>query len=1088
MLFPNIPRPFPLLICIFSGIIPLCLAQTDSSANPTSHSRVSAVNPASTDRMLQNRGKLPLSFEANQGQSDSHVKFISRGGGYTLFLTPTEAVLQLRSRTRAHSAEARPAPESGAVLRMKFSGANPNPQVSGIDTLSAKSNYFIGNDPAKWRTAVPSYSRVEYRSVYPGVDLVYYGNQRELEYDWVIAPGADPKKIRMKVEGATRLHVDALGDLILRTSLGEIRQHRPNVYQEVAGVKQNVSGKYVLTGDKEVRFAVAAYDSRLPLIIDPVLSYSTYLGGGGADVGNAIAVDSLGNTYVAGVTNSTTFPVTAGATQTNFPGGFNDAFVTKLNPAGTAIIYSTYLGGNSGFYGDGARGVSVDAGGNAYVTGYANSSNFPITTGAFQKTFAGGGFTGCCLPGDIFVAKLNPTGSALLYSTYLGGSGWDIGESIVVDAAGNAYVTGQTDSTNFPVTPGAFQTAFRGSYGCGGNRNSAFVTKLNPAGTGLVYSTYLGGGGFDNAYSIAIDGAGAAYVTGWAGSNDFPVTPGAFQTSVPSPCGRPFVTKVNPLGNGLAYSTYLGGSSGSGRSIAVDTAGDAYVAGTTSASNFPVTPEAFQPALAGSSNAFVTKLNPAGSGLVYSTYLGAGTSEGTGLAIDSAGNAWVVGDSDAATFPVTPDAPQLVFAGTRDAFVTKFNSTGSGILFSTYLGGSGSDTAFAITVNNGGNAFVTGLTTSLNFPTTGGAVQVAYGGGGADAFVAKFTPPPAPSGSTPQTITFDPLPDVLVGSLFSLAASSTSGLTVTFTSTTPAVCAVAGNTAAVSATGVCSITATQEGTAIFAAATPVAQAFVARTAGSGGPIIKPDGIGRVFSSSTTIQPGSWISIYGSNLATTTAIWKGDFPTSLGGVRVTVNGNTGYLSYVSPGQINLQAPDDSTRGRVHVTVTTLSGSWTSVVTLGSFGPAFSLLDSKHLAGVILRSDGSGAHGGGSYDIIGPAGTSLGYKTVAAKPGDVVELFGVGFGTTNPDVPAGQAFSGGATARNTVNLLINNISVTSSFVGLSSGGLFQINLTIPAGLGAGDLPILASVGGVQTQSGVVISMQNAAVASPQEPGSN
>ena len=735
----------------------LLLALALASCAPASATHPSTESPQATKpQVLAAYGKLPLSFEANQGQTEPQVKFLSRGSGYTLFLTSTEAVLML-TKTDAHAKHRIPGearlvePEKGAgtVLRMKLLGANPAPAVAGVGELPGKSNYFVGNDPKKWRANVPTYAKIEYRDVYPGVNLVYYGNQRQLEHDFVVSPGADPKAITLAFEGMDGVAIDALGDLVLRADGGEVRLRKPVVYQEQNGQRAVIPTRYVLKAERQVAFEVAAYDATKPLIIDPVLAYSTYLGGrasafgGNADdEGLGIAVDAAGNAYVTGRTLSTSFPTTPGAFQVTFGGGFFDAFVTKLNGDGSALVYSTYLGGSVD---DRGNAIAVDAAGNAYVTGSTSSNNFPTTSGAVQPTC---GISG----GDAFVSKLNETGTTLVYSTCLGGSGGQFGNGIAVDVAGNAYVTGQTTSPNFPTTLGAFQPSPHGGIA------HAFVTKVNPTGTGLVYSTYLGGSGIDLGNGIAVDVAGNAYVTGFAGSTDFPTTPGAFQTARASSSDA-FVTKVNPTGTGLVYSTYLGGNADDeGFAIAVDVAGNAYVTGRTNSPNFPTTLGAFQTTFAGGGDAFVTKLNTLASGsasLVYSTYLGGSRADvGFGIAVDVQGNAYVTGSTNSRGFPTTPGAFQTDLAGVADAdaFLTKLTPTGTGLVYSTYLGGSlagslggGSiDQGFGIAVDVAGNAYVTGRTQSRNFPTTPGAFQTALAGG-FDAFVAKFS-----FGNTPE--------------------------------------------------------------------------------------------------------------------------------------------------------------------------------------------------------------------------------------------------------------------------------------------------------------------------------------------------
>jgi len=505
-----------------------------------------------------------------------------------------------------------------------------------------------------------------------------------------------------------------------------------------------VKGQYVLRGDNRIAFELGDYDRRRPVVIDPALAYSTYLGGSDGDQGYGIAADASGNAYIAGLTLSADFPTTLGAFQTTFAGGYYDAFVSKLNATGSALVYSTYLGGNNQ---DEGLGIAIDASGNAYVTGVTDSSNFPITSGAFQ-TSNGGQY-------DTFITKLNESGSALLYSTYLGGSNDDWVAGIAIDGSGNAYVTGWTSSPDFPTTPGAFQTSPPGA-------QNAFVTKLNAVGSAPVYSTYLGGVGPSGGGSgIAVDASGNAYVIGHAETSDFPTTPGAFQTTYGGERDA-FVSKLDAVGSALIYSTYLGGSNldfGSG--IAVDASGSAYVTGATYSSNFPTTPGAFQTTHRGHEDAFVSKLNAAGSALLYSTYLGGGGgASGIGIAVDTSGNAYLTGAAGAG-FPTTPGAFQTTFGGgtscsgspCSDAFVGKLNATGSALLYSTYLGGSGSDYGNAIAIDASHNAYVTGnagctisgdMCAGANFPTTPGAFQTTFGGGNSDAFVAKMTFPNGP--------------------------------------------------------------------------------------------------------------------------------------------------------------------------------------------------------------------------------------------------------------------------------------------------------------------------------------------------------
>ncbi|HVN63782.1 MAG TPA: SBBP repeat-containing protein, partial [Candidatus Binataceae bacterium] len=554
----------------------------DSHRVPATVAKASAAaNAKAKSRAIASFLKIPLSFEQNEGQTNSHFKFLSRGPGYELFLSPTSAFLglskpaQRTAPTPGHSLKQ--GKTADAMVRVDLIGANPNAQIEGRDKLAGKVNYLTGRDSSKWHTNIPTFGRVSYRNVYPGVDLAYHGgNQRQLEYDFIVAPGADLKAIELGFAGAKKLSLDKKGNLVLQLANGKLIEHAPVVYQDTEGKRQRVSGRFVMHGKGRVGFAVASYDRSKPLVIDPVLEYSTFLGGEAYDFGWSIATDASGDAFVTGETSSYSFPVTQGALETCLGYSYFDdtcygadksAFVSKLNPTGTALIYSTYLGG-SYFYSedDGyseGYGIAIDSLGDAYVTGITEDYDFPVTyPDSFQ--FCLGGFNGMdCngADGNAFVTELTPDGSALVYSTYLGGTTYDYGSGIAVDAAGDAFVTGGTYSDDFPVTMGAFQTTLNGY-------ENAFVTELDPTGTLQIYSSYLGGSGGpgigDWANGIAINTSGNAYVTGNAYSYDFPVTPGAFQTCAggPESCNdvyafNGFVTEFSADGSNLIYSTYL---------------------------------------------------------------------------------------------------------------------------------------------------------------------------------------------------------------------------------------------------------------------------------------------------------------------------------------------------------------------------------------------------------------------------------------------------------------------------------------------------------------------------------------------------
>src|SRR5579863_9779824 len=569
-------------------------------------------------------GRLPLSFELNEGQTDRRVEYVAHGKGYSLFLTREGAVLALRRV----GAGAKGGTGETAEIELKMMGGTGAVELRGEEELAGKSNYFIGQDAREWHTGIPTYGRVRYAGVYGGVDVVYYGRQGELEYDLEVGAGADVGQVRYRVEGAERLRVEEKsGELVVETKGGEVVLRRPEGYQGAGAGKRRVVVRYALKGSKEFGFEVGRYRKDERLTIDPVLSYSTYLGGSGGDVAYAVGVDTAGNAYVAGETNSTNFP-TSNARQ-GASGGNGDAFVAKLNPTGTALLFSTYFGGSGS---DSAAGLAVGSG-DVFVTGTTTSADFPIAptststsaTQAFQTVYGGNG--------DAFVAQFGSTGT-LVYSSYLGGSGADFGQAVAVDSMGNAYVTGSTQSPDFP-TAAALQPTIAGS-------SDAFVTKVNFSGTALIYSTFLGGSQADTGQGIAVDAAGNAYVAGYTFSADFP-TKNALQGSSAGDADA-FVTELNPAGSTLVFSTYLGGS-GRDRAfgLALDSSANIYVVGDTQSSNFPTTPSVFQTSYGGNGDAFVSKLAAGGTSLAYSTFLGGSlVDQGNGIAVDSSGNAAVV--------------------------------------------------------------------------------------------------------------------------------------------------------------------------------------------------------------------------------------------------------------------------------------------------------------------------------------------------------------------------------------------------------------------------------------------------------------
>ena len=770
--------------------------QPEAAAKQSNPSSPATATPKQLDEATQAHvgesfGKLPLSFEMNQGQVDEEVKFLSRGPGYSLFLTPTEAVLSLskpapeeKTEPRAGKAATTAQRTMDTVVRMSLVGANAQPQVTGADELPGKINYFRGNDPSGWRTDVPAYERVRYEAVYPGVDLVYYGNQQQLQYDFHLAPGARAEQIRLDFTGAKRIEIARTGELILHTAGGAVRQHKPYTYQEADGEKREVASRFVLHDRDTIGFEVADYDPTRPLVIDPVLVYSTFFGGEKADGATAIAVDAAGNAYITGFTTSTDFPTLANDpsyTDENLYTG-SDIFVVKLNAAGSNHLYSTFIGG---FNTDSVADAALYANGNLYLAGGTDSVNFPTTSGAFQSqdpdVQRNGSGEVTANKTDGFVLKLNAAGNALLYSTYLGGRLGDRVSGIALDQNGFAYVAGSTHSSDdpdtnsyegFPVQSPLFMHSCDRGETCSGlsaDNSDAFVTKLNQTGTGLVYSTFLGGKnaadplynvfdyGFDAGADIAVDAAGNAYVVGNTTAPDFP-THNPLQPQLNGDATQPyndaFLTKINAAGTALVYSTFLGGNNDDTvRAIAVNASGDAYLTGNTESANYPVTSGAFQSNFGGQDpntgepedgDAFITKVNSAGTSISYSTYYGgSGDDVGHGIALPPSqqGNS----DPDAVHVISDTNSPNLDLLnplqsdrrGASDAFIISLDGSHTPT-FATLLGGNSEDEGNAIAADALGDLYVAGLT----YPVGGFPLQSPYqsadGGTYSTAFITKI--------------------------------------------------------------------------------------------------------------------------------------------------------------------------------------------------------------------------------------------------------------------------------------------------------------------------------------------------------------
>jgi hypothetical protein len=706
-------------------------SQQISIENDSSNKATADFSAIDKQKIVENYGKLPINFEPNLGQTDERVKFLARGHGYALFLTDREAVLSLQKNGKDQGRDKR------AVVRMRIDGAKPAPQAVGLDPTEGKSNYFIGNNAEKWQTDLPNYEKVKYESVYDGIDLVYYGNQQRLEYDFLVRPNADPNQIKLKLDGLKNAKIEEKsGDLLLDTEVGTIRQHAPVIYQDIDGERREIAGAYSLKNSKlriknsesfEVTFKIADYDRSKELIIDPILVYGSYLGGNAFDEGRAITVDASGSAYIVGTAASRDFPTTAGTikpvllSRTDAPNSFwYDAFVTKMNPSGTALVFSTYFGGRNG--NESGSGVAVDASGNVLLSGTTMAADFP-TVNAYQNTFGG--------TDDAFAAKLNPTGSAIIYSTYLGGNNSDLGGKIALNpATGDAVFAGTAASPDFPTTAGAYKQKLCNSpQTCNGIFYSgSYLVKLSATGS-AVYSTLFDAGILD----VTLDASDNAVFGGTAFAG-FPATAGAYQT-VSSGGIEGFIAKMNPSGNMLVYGTFLGGGLQSDRvkSIVLDSAQNIYVAGQTQNTAFPTTPGAFDTTFNGGEDGFVTKLNAAGSALVYSTFLGGtGNDQPFAIGLGTDNSAFVAGETtNGTTFPVKNT---LLQSGT--IFLTRLNTDANALVFSTLLGQGG---AYDLAVDSSNNAYLTGHTT--NVLVTPNAFQTTRGGdpgaSAEDAFVLK---------------------------------------------------------------------------------------------------------------------------------------------------------------------------------------------------------------------------------------------------------------------------------------------------------------------------------------------------------------
>ena len=768
-------------------------AATASTASFTSQPQT--VTPAARKRVQASFAALPLAFEQNQGQADPQVKYMARGNGYKFYLTSSEAILTVHKRgensevrtmiedkrlgpakvksmlRRRQRVNAKPA--QVAVVRMRLLGANSAVQLAAADPQAGKMNYFLGKDPSKWHSNISLFGRVNYRNLYPGVDLAFHGAGRQLEFDYLVSPGADANSIALGFQGASKMSTNAAGDLILATTAGPVEMHRPIAYQEKGGVRQNVEAHFELKDTNEVAFALGPYDHSRELVIDPTITYSTYFGGDFADYGLSIAVDASGNEFVAGATDSDTVPGWSTATNDD---SF-DVFVTKINSAGT-LQFTTEFGGSGD---DFPSGIAVDTAG-IYLSGTTDSDDFPVTPGAAQTVFLGGITDG---DNDAFAVKLGLTGS-LSWGTYIAGSDSDSGLGIAVDSSHNLYVVGETFSTDLGGAAGGVNPLPNGSalnLGLGTGADDGFIVKLNSTGTAYALVSYIGGSNGDLATGVALDGSGNIYVSGETISADLPVvnalqsqcgTDGTCNASGGNIFDDAFIAAIKADLSNYTYLTYYGGESvDDALAIAADSSGNAFITGLTESSDFRTAGTPYQTSLGGTQNAFVVEINPTGSAATYGTFLGgSGTDIGLGIAIDSSDDAYVTGQTSSSNFPLL-NPTQSTLSGATDAFVSVLSPSQQTALFSTYLGGGGDEDQLngSVALDPSENIYVTGDTTSGNgstavFPTKS-ALDGTYGGGTcvnsdnanvpcSDAFITAYSSATTPdftiSATTPTAV------------------------------------------------------------------------------------------------------------------------------------------------------------------------------------------------------------------------------------------------------------------------------------------------------------------------------------------------
>jgi uncharacterized protein (TIGR03437 family) len=976
----------------------------------------------------------PYTFEENHGQAHESVKFLARGEGYGLYLTEREAVLSLARDARTQQ-----------VIRMSLEGSRVPQSVAGLRPTGQTSNYLVGNQN-QWKTDVPHYERVRYAGVYPGIDLIYHSASNHLEYDFAVEPGAAPDAIRLHFEGVPELHVNRGGSLDLRLGDRKLVHQAPVAYQDIDGKRRLVSAAYEVRGDHSVGFRVGRYDRTRPLVIDPVVLYTTYLGGDKADTINAIAVDPQGNTYVTGVTTSTNFPrVGAGVFQQTF--AVFTAFVTKYNATGTAILHSTYLGGGSNTTG---YAIQVDAQGNAYLGGVTGAKDFPMVN-ATQTTHPGLNIG--------YVAKLNSQGNALLFSTYLGGERNDEVRGLALDKDGNIAVAGRATSTSFP-TSNAIQPAFGGS-------QDAFVTVYRSPDYRIKYSTYLGKTGSEDALAVT-------FANGMA-------TPGAYQNTVKSP-NDGFIARISNLGNNLDWFTYYGGSGDEkAQAVAIDSTGAVLVGGYTSSANLPTTPNAIQTARRGANDAFLARFSTTGAELLYGSYIGssatgvdAATTESiNGIVVDASGGVNIAGIANGADFPSV--RPVQAYAGKVDAFVARLNADLTGFIFSTPLGGTAQDLAFGLAVDAQGGLHVAGETDSTDLPLKN-PIDNTFAGG-QEGFVSHICDPfliasnlnvafvyekgkTVPAAQTVQISACAQIPFTVQAVGDHVRATAANGST----NSNITISVVPGNLDLGTYTGKVVVTAPD------AVNSPLTINVVLKIVGPP-PVISTAGVGSAATLlAGPIAPGELIVIYGqnigpNNLATAELDTDGRVTATLKDTRVLFNGIPGRLIYTFNSVLSVIVPyalTGASNVNIEVEYMGVKSNMINVPMAATAPGIFTANASGTGQGALLNADYSPNSAGNPVERGGAIliyGTGDGQSDPGGIDGDLSV-----FPLRKPLVP--------------VTVTVGGINAQVLYAGSAPGlvaGVFQINVTIPQGVTPGNAEILVKVGNVTSRAGVTVAVK-------------